>query len=335
MRGQIESARAAGAQHWAPEALEHAQEAFQEVLRAVARQRRRPPLFRRFAPIHLQLKKADAQARALANTVQEARAATETTVAARLEEAGASLSEALKTTETVWMPRAGRTQMAEARILLAEARNAFARGEYGRSLLAADRVLETSRAWQGHSRTVLERSQDPSIIRTWREWDRQTVAYSRDQKVPAIVVDKGARLLFFYDSGHLARTFPVDLGLNPLADKLMEGDHATPEGRYRIIAIRKGEQTRYHRAFLLDYPNEEDRRHFRKAQENGQIPAQIQIGGLIEIHGEGGRGEDWTDGCVALTNDDMDYLAGKVQEGTLVTIVGALPAGKPHSPEGK
>ena len=55
----------------------------------------------------------------------------------------------------------------------------------------------------------------------------------------------------------------------------------------------------------------------------GYLPRGMPLGGLIEIHGEGGRGKDWTNGCVALVNEEMDDLFSKVDVGTPVTIVGA------------
>jgi murein L,D-transpeptidase YafK len=81
-------------------------------------------------------------------------------------------------------------------------------------------------------------------------------------------------------------------------------------------------QSRYHRALLLDYPNAADRERFAAAQRRGEIPRGARIGGLIEIHGDGGRGQNWTEGCVALANDDMDDLYARVGVGTRVTIVG-------------
>jgi murein L,D-transpeptidase YafK len=81
-------------------------------------------------------------------------------------------------------------------------------------------------------------------------------------------------------------------------------------------------QSRYHRALLLDYPNAADRERFAAAKRRGEIPRGAGIGGLIEIHGEGGRGQNWTEGCVALSNRDMDDLFRRVGTGTRVTIVG-------------
>jgi murein L,D-transpeptidase YafK len=81
-------------------------------------------------------------------------------------------------------------------------------------------------------------------------------------------------------------------------------------------------QSVYHRALLLDYPNAEDKKRFAAAKKRGEIPRASAIGGLIEIHGDGGRGQNWTDGCVALRNADMDDLFARVRLGTRVTIVG-------------
>ncbi len=81
-------------------------------------------------------------------------------------------------------------------------------------------------------------------------------------------------------------------------------------------------QSKYYRALLLDYPNDADRERFAAAQRRGEIPRDARIGGLIEIHGEGGRGQNWTEGCVALSNRDIDDLFPRVSVGTPVTIVG-------------
>ncbi len=76
---------------------------------------------------------------------------------------------------------------------------------------------------------------------------------------------------------------------------------------------------------MLDYPNAEDRTRFRRLKRAGQMPRDQEIGSLIEIHGQGGRSRDWTKGCVALENADMDELAPRVHVGTAVTIVGTIP----------
>ena len=109
-----------------------------------------------------------------------------------------------------------------------------------------------------------------------------------------------------------------------MGPKRHEGDLSTPEGRYHVLRKRGPGQTIYYRALELDYPNADDRRRFAEARRTGTLPTDARIGGLIEIHGEGGRGADWTRGCIALTNADMDRLFAAVPAGAPVTIVGAL-----------
>jgi murein L,D-transpeptidase YafK len=111
------------------------------------------------------------------------------------------------------------------------------------------------------------------------------------------------------------------MGFNWIADKSRADDGATPEGRYRVVKANK--LSLYHKALLLDYPNATDRAEFAMARRRGEMPLTAGIGGLIEIHGEGGRGRDWTRGCVAVTNADMDELFARVPIGTPVTIVGS------------
>ena len=117
--------------------------------------------------------------------------------------------------------------------------------------------------------------------------------------------------------------FEVELGSNGLAQKVHAGDRTTPEGRYRVIDRRGPGQTRYHRALMLDYPNSSDRKRWEDARRAGLVPRGAGPGSLIEIHGEGGRGVDWTDGCVALSNVEMDRLFALVPLGAPVTIVGS------------
>jgi hypothetical protein len=137
----------------------------------------------------------------------------------------------------------------------------------------------------------------------------------------AAVVVKEAHLLTLFVRGNPVRTYRADLGFNWIADKSRAGDDATPEGRYHIVSRRSGGA--FYKALLLDYPNAEDRAEFSRARRNGDLPRSAGIGGLIEIHGEGGRGRDWTNGCVALTNTDIDDLFARVGVSTPVTIVGS------------
>ena len=105
---------------------------------------------------------------------------------------------------------------------------------------------------------------------------------------------------------------------------MLEGDKATPEGAYKLIRKKENGESKYHKAFLLNYPNDEDKSRFAANKANGKVPGNKSIGSLIEIHGHGGKGIDWTDGCIALKNEDMDELYRTCQVGTPIVIVGSL-----------
>jgi murein L,D-transpeptidase YafK len=119
------------------------------------------------------------------------------------------------------------------------------------------------------------------------------------------------------------KTFVAELGTNWTADKSRSGDAATPEGRYKVVQKKGAGHSIYYKALLLDYPNAEDRAAFARAKRRGEIPRDATPGGLIEIHGDGGKGRDWTRGCVAVSNDDMDDVFRRAKVGTPVTIVGS------------
>jgi murein L,D-transpeptidase YafK len=111
----------------------------------------------------------------------------------------------------------------------------------------------------------------------------------------------------------------VGLGARSISDKMFAGDRATPEGKYRIT--KKLARSKYHKALLINYPNDEDRRQFEQAKRRGAIPRRAGIGGLIEIHGGGKDGQTY--GCVALDNHQMDEIYAIADVNTPVTIVGA------------
>lgn len=166
------------------------------------------------------------------------------------------------------------------------------------------------------------RFSDPHWRRQWREWVEQTLAQSRDEGIVVIIVDKLRRRLSVYQSGRLLAAFPAELGANGLRPKQHAGDRATPEGRYQVVQKKQGAATKYYKALLINYPNDQDRVRYLQAKRQGRIPWRAGIGSLIEIHGDGGEGRDWTDGCVALRNADMDKVFAWAQVGTPVTIVG-------------
>lgn len=152
-------------------------------------------------------------------------------------------------------------------------------------------------------------------------------------KEPSITIKKSARTLDVYDGGKLVRTFKMVLGFSPEKDKEVEGDGRTPEGEFYVFT--KNPESRFHLSLGLSYPAKDDasrgfaggliskdeRDEIVKAiDEFGMPPQKTRLGGEIYIHG-GGTASDWTDGCVALQNEEMTELFEAIPAGTKVTIV--------------
>ena len=161
---------------------------------------------------------------------------------------------------------------------------------------------------------------DAQRMTIWRNWVSETLAESQNSGGYALIVDKSAHKTYLIKAGRMIRTYDCELGYNSAHQKLLSGDGATPEGKYQVVQV-KVRSSKYYKALLLDYPNDADRRRFAENKRAGIISSRARIGGLIEIHGDGGKGKDWTEGCVALTNKDMDHMLNFVANGTPVTIV--------------
>ena len=139
-----------------------------------------------------------------------------------------------------------------------------------------------------------------------------------DGPVDRVVVDKSDRQLSLIQDGRVVRVYTVSLGFSPEGDKAREGDGRTPEGTFRID--RRNDRSRFHLSVGIDYPQPDDR---ARAAEGGYSP-----GGDIFIHGQpdGIEGRtrlagDWTDGCIAVTNANMDEIWRVTPLGTEVEIV--------------
>ena len=134
-----------------------------------------------------------------------------------------------------------------------------------------------------------------------------------------VVIEKAAHRLSLYRGGRLVKTYKVALGPNAKGPKEREGDGRTPEGTY-IIDSRKRDSA-FHRALHISYPNSEDR---RRARRLGVAPGgAIMIHGLPNGMGAMGRAHlirDWTQGCIAVTNDEIEEIWRVVPNGTRVEI---------------
>ena len=139
------------------------------------------------------------------------------------------------------------------------------------------------------------------------------------QVAERIVVEKGNRRLLLLRGGDVIATYPVRLGLNPYGHKQREGDFRTPEGTYYLS--RRNPQSQFFLSVEVSYPNAQDR---ERARQSGVRP-----GGLIMIHGQPNvprkppdyyASNDWTDGCIAVSNSDMVDIWQRTRLGMPIEI---------------
>lgn len=137
--------------------------------------------------------------------------------------------------------------------------------------------------------------------------------------VDRVLVDKSERRLYLLERGRVLRDYHIALGAHPRGHKHQQGDERTPEGTY-ILDYKKADSA-FHRAIHISYPNDAD---LSRARARGVNP-----GGFIMIHGQ--RSEpgwptwlmqrfNWTDGCIAVTNEQMDEIWDLIEVGTPIEI---------------
>jgi tetratricopeptide (TPR) repeat protein len=141
----------------------------------------------------------------------------------------------------------------------------------------------------------------------------------RKGSLDKIVIEKKARRLMLISKGEVLKTYKIALGGNPIGPKERQGDNKTPEGTYVIDS--RNRDSRYHRSLHISYPNERDK---KRAKELGVSP-----GGNIMIHGikngfswvgDSQAEVDWTKGCVAVTDEEIEEIDKLTPNGTTVEI---------------
>lgn len=137
--------------------------------------------------------------------------------------------------------------------------------------------------------------------------------YSGPQ-ITQIQVFKSKRRMYLLSGTEVVADYKVALGGNPVGKKRFEGDGKTPEGVYHIT--QHNPRSAYHLSLRVSYPNSEDRAY---AEAAGKEP-----GGDIMIHGRAGknkgRGKDWTAGCIAVKDDEIEEIYAMVRNGTPIVI---------------
>lgn len=165
-------------------------------------------------------------------------------------------------------------------------------------------------------------------------------AARRCDRILLIEVRKSERVLRAQCEGGAEVTLPIALGREPEGPKLTAGDYRTPEGEYRIAG--EARPSRFHMFIPIDYPSLEDARRARErglisaevferiatARAAGELPPQDSpLGGSLGFHGEGQRWRgdsrhlDWTYGCIALSDDHIEFLSERVAVGTPVLVL--------------
>ncbi|PKK81974.1 MAG: hypothetical protein CVT49_16160 [candidate division Zixibacteria bacterium HGW-Zixibacteria-1] len=313
----VAKARAAGAVTYAPVAYADAMKLLEKAEKAIAGENDKLINFQSFAYIDSLLDAASSKA-ALAVKLAIERKKDESgrirtsyrNVSARLSAWKDSLDASLVLLDGEKLWTEARTHCLMAENLLDRGAEKDAKTHIAMAGTLLDQLKEK---YHGYRRQSAEGSD------TWKSWVSQTTKYSKDNKTYAIIVDKGAHELYLLNGGKIKKTYKCDLGYNSAYQKMAAHDGTTPEGMYHVTKINRG--SKYYLAFLLNFPNETDKKRFAKNKAEGRISDNAKIGGLIEIHGDGGQGRDWTDGCVAVTNAEMDDLKKYVKVGTPVTIV--------------
>ena len=139
------------------------------------------------------------------------------------------------------------------------------------------------------------------------------------QTADMVVVEKSESRLYLMRDGQAFASFRVAFGANPEGHKQQQGDERTPEGKY--LLDYKNANSLFYKSIHVSYPNQRDRQEARKRG--------VDPGGDIMIHGQkNGYGGlsflvqrfNWTDGCIALSNKDMDSVWDAVQPGTPIEI---------------
>lgn len=137
--------------------------------------------------------------------------------------------------------------------------------------------------------------------------------------VDRVLVEKSKNKMYLLDGERVLRTYNISLGANPVGHKVKEGDMRTPEGEY--LLIYKNNKSKFYRSITVSYPNEED---IKRAMARGVNP-----GGDIVIHGfPNALGNvtgpfkplNWTEGCIAVRNHEMDELFDLIALNTPIEI---------------
>lgn len=156
----------------------------------------------------------------------------------------------------------------------------------------------------------------------WKKWIIDAIQYSKNKNTTILIIDKQKHSCLVIENGTLHQDYLIELGVNHLSDKYSKNDHATPEGTYHVSGKKENGLSCNYKTILLNFPNTEDKERLGKAIQDKEINDLDVLTYKLSIHGNGGKGYNWTDGSIALSNENIDVLYSKVKIGTNVVIVG-------------
>ena len=152
--------------------------------------------------------------------------------------------------------------------------------------------------------------------------DKESPKAMHSSPIDNILVEKANRKMYLLKGDVVVKSYRISLGKNPVGAKVKSGDNKTPEGNYTIE--KHNPKSIFHLSLRISYPNEEQ---IKAAKEGNYEP-----GGDIMIHGYPNKvpaflfkywhkWKDWTAGCIAVTNDEIEEIYATVKDGTPITIL--------------
>ncbi|MER2520205.1 MAG: L,D-transpeptidase family protein [Bdellovibrionales bacterium] len=160
-----------------------------------------------------------------------------------------------------------------------------------------------------------------TLLYSYDKWYATPMAKPQEGqiRITHIVVRKARREMQLYNGKTIIRSYAIALGKGGLEPKTKEGDNKTPEGNYTIVS--RNPRSAFHLALRISYPNDEDKK--RAAQAGYNPGSDIMIHGLRNGFGWLGalhRRNDWTAGCIAVTNKEIEEIWSLVPDGTPIEI---------------
>jgi len=145
------------------------------------------------------------------------------------------------------------------------------------------------------------------------------MVFSANAEIDLVKVKKSKNKMYLLEKGSIKKEYHVALGANPKGHKEQEGDEKTPEGKYVLDYVK--EDSSFYRSMHISYPNTKDTENAKKKG--------VSAGGFIMVHGQRNnlgwlslvsQNFNWTDGCIAITNSEMDEFLDLVKIGTPIEI---------------